>query len=540
MKSRTKGCISEEQLAEILTEHRRTGKRLGKAAVELGYIQEEDLLKALSAQLSLPYVRVYPADVEKQSAQLVPEKVARQYGLIPLKKKDGGKLLVAMVDPLDERARREVELITGLKVEVVISSEGEMRSCLDHVYGPLHPDEERSYDAFRKKIGEYLLEGGFITQEQLNQALEHQQANGSRLGSILVEMGIISEEDWMEALGMQLGIPYVHLANHGLNQEVVETIPEELARHYCLIPIAKQFNVLTTAMAYPQDELTREVIAVKTGYIIRPVISSTSAIEAALNEVYGKPRPENRKVLPPTKRLGEYLVEGGFITARQLEVALDRQRRSDRQVPSLQRFADDYFQKLKDIMDAIPREKLEKVVSVLMNAYREDRHIFIMGNGGSASNAAHFACDLAKTPVPGCSHRLRAMSLTENLPLFTAWSNDTHYYFGFAEQLRNLMNTGDVVIGISGSGNSQNVLNGIAYANSVGGKTIGLIGFSGGKLKDLAQEYLIVPSHNMQRVEDLHLALAHLITSYLRRRLESLDQESSEGEHSMGSPDGGV
>lgn len=519
-----KGCISEEQLAEILAEHRRTGKRLGTAAVELGYVQEEDLLKALSAQLSLPYVRIAPSTVDKEVTRLIPEKVARRHELIPLRKKGQRRLMVAMADPLNERARREVELISELKVEPVICSEGQIRSCLDYAYGPSQPDREKSADAFHKKIGEYLLEGGFINQEELDKALEHQRANGSRLGNTLVDMGVISEADWMQALGMQLGVPYVHLANYGLNPEIVRTIPEALARHYCLVPIAKQLNVLVTAMAYPQDELAREVIAVKTGYVIRPVISSSGAIEAALNAVYGHPSQEPRKVSAPTKRIGEYLAEGGFITSQQLEMALDRQRQSAREVPSMRDFADDYFQKLKDIMDAIPREKIEKVVSVLMDAYREDRHIFIMGNGGSASNAAHFACDLAKTPVAGSGHRLRAMSLTENLPLFTAWSNDTHYFFGFVEQLRNLMNSGDVVIGISGSGNSQNVLNGIAYANSIGGKTIGLIGFSGGKLKDLAQEFLIVPSDNMQRVEDLHLILVHMITSYLRRRIESLKE----------------
>jgi D-sedoheptulose 7-phosphate isomerase len=148
-----------------------------------------------------------------------------------------------------------------------------------------------------------------------------------------------------------------------------------------------------------------------------------------------------------------------------------------------------------------------------------------MGNGGSASNAAHFACDLSKTAVGTGGRRIRAMSLTENLPLLTAWSNDTHYYFGFVEQLKNLMNAGDVVIGISGSGNSQNVLNGIAYANSIGGRTVGLIGFSGGQLKDLAQESLIVPSNNMQRVEDLHLILVHLISSYLRRHIEAGERQ---------------
>ena len=525
MVSTKKGKITEKQLATVLAEHRKTGQRLGKAAVKLGYIQEEDLLKALSAQLSLPYVRISPSVISKEVVRLIPQKVACRFDLIPLRKEGSGKLVLVMADPLNDRACREVELITGLKVKVVISTEREIHKCLDHVYGPGQPDEEKSADAFHKKIGEFLLEGGFINQEQLQVALEHQRANGSRLGDTLVELGVISEENWMQALGMQLGVPYVHLANYGLHPEVVKTIPEELARHYCLIPIAKQLNVLVTAMADPQDELAREVIVGKTGYLIRPVISSTGAIEAALNEIYGHTRREFPKISTPTKRIGEYLLEGGFITSQQLEMALERQHQSAGEIPSAEEFAEEYFKKLKSVMDAIPREKIERVGSILLDAYREDSHIFIMGNGGSASNASHFACDLSKTYVAGRGHRLRAMSLTENLPLFTAWSNDTHYFFGFAEQLRNLMNSGDVVIGISGSGNSQNVLNGIAYANSVGGKTIGLIGFSGGKLKDLAQEYLVVPSNNMQRVEDLHLILAHLISTYLRRRIEALEQE---------------
>ncbi|MFC1682611.1 SIS domain-containing protein [Candidatus Zixiibacteriota bacterium] len=527
MGTKKKGCISEKQLAEVLAEHRRTGKRLGKAAVELGYIQEEDLLKALSAQLGLPYVRLSPKDVELEIVRLIPGRVARRYVLVPLKKKERHVLVVAMADPLDDRAVREVELIAGLKVDVVISTEREIHACIDRVHGQRGPDEERSCDASHKKIGEFLLEGGFINQEQLDAALEHQQSNGSRLGKTLVEMDVISEADWMQALGMQLGLPYVHLANYGLDPEVVRTIPKELARHYRMIPIAKQLNVLVTAMADPQDDLAREVIAGKTGYTIRPVISSGRAIDAALKDIYGQQDLEPRKISMPTKRIGEYLVEGGFITSKQLEIALEKQLHSDEQVPDIDEFSGYYFDRLKAIMDAIPRDKIETIVTILLEAYREDRHIFIMGNGGSASNSSHFACDLSKTYVAGLGHRLRAMSLTENLPLFTAWSNDTHYYFGFAEQLKNLMNSGDVVIGISGSGNSQNVLNGIAHANSVGGKTIGLIGFSGGKLKDIAQEYLIVPSHNMQRVEDLHLVLAHLISSYLRRRIETLKEEAS-------------
>jgi D-sedoheptulose 7-phosphate isomerase len=407
-----------------------------------------------------------------------------------------------------------------------ISTEEDIRAGQVHVYGPRHPDEERSADDLHKKIGEFLLEGDFINEEQLKSALKRQRTNGDRLGSTLVDMGIISEEDWMQALGIQLALPFVHLANYGLNPQVVKAIPKELARHYCLIPIAKQHHILVTAMADPQDELCRKVITAKTGYVIRPVISSSEAIQNALDEIYGRPDQEQAKISPPTKKLGEYLVEGGFITSQQLEMALERQRKAEDVLPDIEAFADDYFVKLKAIMDAVPRENIDRIVSILMSAYLEDRHIFIMGNGGSASNASHFACDLSKIPVANHGHRLRAMSLTENLPLLTAWSNDTHYYFGFAEQLKNLMNSEDVVIGISGSGNSQNVLNGVVYANSIGGRSIGLIGFSGGKLKDIAQESLIVPSHNMQRVEDVHLILVHLISSYLRRRIEHWSRKS--------------
>jgi D-sedoheptulose 7-phosphate isomerase len=514
--------MTEAQLAQVLVVHRRTGQRLGRVAVELGFILEEDLLKALSVQLSVPYVRIDPSTVDGDVVRMVPVGISRRYHLVPLKKGQKDRLMVAMADPLNERAIHELELITGCTMDVVVSLESDIQSCLDSVFGSRRPDLERSADAFHKKIGEFLLEGGFIDQEQLDAALQQQQANGSRLGRMLVDMGAISEEDWMQALGMQLGLPFVQLDSYGLHPEVVRTIPEELARHYGLIPIAKQLNVLVTAMADPQDELTQMVIEEKTGYRIRPVISSMAAIEGALNKIYGGPPKTPPKQIAPSKRIGELLVEGGFITARQLQVALERQSRSTAEVPSAEDYAESYFNTLKAVMDLVPRDRIEAVVSILLKSYLQDRHIFIMGNGGSASNAAHFACDLSKTSIAEGGHRMRAMSLTENLPLLTAWANDTHYYFGFVEQLKNLMNSGDVVIGISGSGNSQNVLNGIAYANSVGGETIGLIGFSGGKLKDLAQESLIVPSDNMQRVEDVHLILVHLISSYLRRRIDSL------------------
>src|SRR5205085_10776751 len=127
---------------------------------------------------------------------------------------------------------------------------------------------------------------------------------------------------------------------------------------------------------------------------------------------------------------------------------------------------------------------LQAVLRLLEEAYRNGRRIFIMGNGGSAATSSHFALDLAKnTIVPGAP-RLKAISLTDHVPLITAWSNDTAYEYVFAEQLTNMIEPGDVAIGISTSGNSPNVINALCLAKRLGAATIGLLGAEGGKVKD--------------------------------------------------------
>ena len=112
---------------------------------------------------------------------------------------------------------------------------------------------------------------------------------------------------------------------------------------------------------------------------------------------------------------------------------------------------------------------------------------------------------------------MKAFALTDNVPLLSAWANDTAYENIFAEQLENLVETGDIAIGISGSGNSQNVLNGVKVAKAKGASTIGIIGFDGGKLKRLVDLAIVVPNDNMEQVEDIHLLLAHIITTCLRK-----------------------
>jgi D-sedoheptulose 7-phosphate isomerase len=178
----------------------------------------------------------------------------------------------------------------------------------------------------------------------------------------------------------------------------------------------------------------------------------------------------------------------------------------------------DYLTDLQTTLSNLPLNDIERAVEVLIDARLNDRQVFTLGNGGSAATASHFACDLGKgTVVPGYP-RFRVMALTDNMPLFSALANDYGYEHVFVEQLANLVRPGDVVIGISGSGNSANVLNAIQLAREVGATTIGMTGFDGGKLKGMVDICILSPSHCMEKVEDTHLVLEHLISTAVRER----------------------
>jgi D-sedoheptulose 7-phosphate isomerase len=177
-------------------------------------------------------------------------------------------------------------------------------------------------------------------------------------------------------------------------------------------------------------------------------------------------------------------------------------------------FLDDienYFSMLKGAIEATDRESINMVINLLQKAYEEGQQVFIMGNGGSASTASHFACDFNKGLSYGKRKRFKVISLNDNLPILLAYANDVSYENVFVEQLKNFFNPKDYVIGISGSGNSKNVIKAIEYANQNGGITIGFCGYSGGKLKEIAQYFIHVPINDMQISEDLHMIMVHLI-----------------------------
>ncbi len=192
-------------------------------------------------------------------------------------------------------------------------------------------------------------------------------------------------------------------------------------------------------------------------------------------------------------------------------------------------FAADYLEGLKRAIDMLPLDALARLVKLVEEAHSNNRQIFVIGNGGSASTASHMACDLAKNtfdPADGkTAHRLRVMSLTDNVGWITALGNDLGYEHIFAEQLRNLVRPGDLVIIISGSGNSANILHGARVARELDATIFGLLGFDGGQVRPLLDDYLLVNSNNYGHIEDLHLVINHILVAYFRQRARREQKE---------------
>lgn len=178
----------------------------------------------------------------------------------------------------------------------------------------------------------------------------------------------------------------------------------------------------------------------------------------------------------------------------------------------------DYITTLQKTMDRLPQHLIVEVINILHDARMAGRQIFIMGNGGSASTATHFVCDLAKnTRREGLPH-FRVIGLTDNMAIFSAYANDEGYDQVFSQQLANLVNPNDIVIGISASGNSANVLNGIEEAKKHQAKTIAFTGFSGGQLGPMVDINVHVNSNIIEHVEDIHLMLEHMIVKTIKDR----------------------
>jgi len=182
-----------------------------------------------------------------------------------------------------------------------------------------------------------------------------------------------------------------------------------------------------------------------------------------------------------------------------------------------------YVEELHQTLRLLPHDAIEQVISVMHHARLTSKQIFVMGNGGSASTASHFACDLGKNTRLEGWHNFKVISLTDNLALISALANDEGYENIFSRQLEGLIREGDIVIGISASGNSSNVLNAIQLANEKNATTIGFTGFNSGKLGPMVDINVHVKSNCIEQVEDIHLMLEHMICKILREKAIDLE-----------------
>jgi len=184
-----------------------------------------------------------------------------------------------------------------------------------------------------------------------------------------------------------------------------------------------------------------------------------------------------------------------------------------------------YKQTFLSTLDLLDIKEINKFIELLVDAYNSRKMVFVIGNGGSASNASHLAQDLAKgTRINNNQkNRLRALSLTDNMAFITAQGNDDGYNTIFEQQLRTFANTGDMVIAISGSGNSPNVIEAIDWANKNGLVTLGVTGFDGGKLKKTAMHSVHVPVNDMRTAESVHTVIFHYVVRQLIEKFKVLN-----------------
>ena len=184
-------------------------------------------------------------------------------------------------------------------------------------------------------------------------------------------------------------------------------------------------------------------------------------------------------------------------------------------------FSQSYIKDLKALLDTFPHDRFEEMIEAILKAYQEGRQIFVMGNGGSGSTASHWCSDINKGCCLDLDKKFKMLCLNDNIPIMLAYANDLSYDVVFVEQLKNFFQEDDVVIGISGSGNSANVLHAIDYAKKSGGTTIGLCGYSGGKLYGAVDIPVLARIDDMQKVEDVHTIIVHMSMQRIYKELHN-------------------
>lgn len=199
-----------------------------------------------------------------------------------------------------------------------------------------------------------------------------------------------------------------------------------------------------------------------------------------------------------------------------------------------------YLEEVSEIASRLDRGSIDRAIGILHEAWKSDNQVFTIGNGGSASTATHFACDLNKWVSDDAERKFRAFSLVDNIPLVSALTNDNGWGDVYYEQLRNFFRKGDVLVAISvhgGSGSdkagpwSQNLLKAVKYAKDNGGRVVGLSGFDGGVLRTAADACIVVPANSTPHVEGMHLVLTHLMCEQLKEMITPSRSGSGAAKH---------
>lgn len=171
----------------------------------------------------------------------------------------------------------------------------------------------------------------------------------------------------------------------------------------------------------------------------------------------------------------------------------------------------EYISDIKRLCDTLDTEQIVRIRELILEKHKDGHQIFVAGNGGSAGTANHFSCDFGKNAVKGDIYRPKIISLSANIEVLTALGNDFSYADVFSEQMKNLFNDGDLILLISASGNSPNVIKAAEYAKKRCGTVISFTGFTGGKLKELSDVCICIPSDSYEKIEDIHMMLTHMI-----------------------------
>ncbi|MES0335161.1 MAG: ATPase, T2SS/T4P/T4SS family [Candidatus Magnetobacterium sp. LHC-1] len=326
------GMITSQQLQEALEEQKRTKKRLGIILCHKGWLKEEDIVKAFSNQLGVPYVDLKTFEPDHVALRIIPQSLAKRYLTLPLSF-ENNILSVVMADPLDDHLRGAIRFATGKEIKISVATTTEIRKAIIRFYNGIKVEH----------IGDILIKSKVINKKQLAAALKKQETDNRRLGEILVADKAATEKDIVLACSAQLGIPYKELKDVEASQDALQFIPQGLAQLHLIVPLTIIRRVLVVSMADPLDINAINAIAIATGMIMKIVISTTTEIKEAINRFYNvecsqclgeipvtlsmanaietKLSPSGKKVM-----LGDVLLAAGLLEPANLEHVLELQR----------------------------------------------------------------------------------------------------------------------------------------------------------------------------------------------------------------------